>query len=536
VINPAIVKKLRYFAVFIFAFFWVQGTTIWFFADSLIWLTGCDRGSDYGSRTLHWIIEYDRGTGIPINNFYWGLGYGSESFSRAAGRTIEKISWDLANNCRETGKLLEMVGRESGTRIRQEAIDLGEAVRSSLRDLAFGIFYGMENGLRAVGEGLRNAGYAARDYCYEKGKPMKSFFEKGNKKMTAFRDTMENLKKYLKTQSQSLGTGFRAYVENLMYNLAFEVKSGSIGSTMSGGTLEIEFTDPIDMTTDEFRNIYVLDRASCEIIIISREGKFIKRFGKKGSADGCFEKPSGLFMAEDGRLFVADTGNKRVQIFNRKGDLVGILGSKTDTEEVDFEGPLDVAVMRSGNIVVSDSSNKLFLLDSRGVLIKCIGQKGGAKGEFRNPVSIDCGKLNDTIYVADRENNRVQVLDKDGEVIMMLERTGFGGRLVRPNSVFVHNSGIIFVGDEGRPPLHNFFPNGSYMGGVGRFGKSVNEPWEFYKPRAIAVSLNLTISILDSSLRKVRVFKLSWDPPDDRPDFSILPDFGNCDSRSDDSL
>lgn len=83
------------------------------------------------------------------------------------------------------------------------------------------------------------------------------------------------------------------------------------------------FNQPSDVITAPNGDIFVADghggNSNARIVKFTRDGKFIKAWGKKGSAPGEFDTPHGLAMDSRGRLFVADRNNNRIQIFDQEG-------------------------------------------------------------------------------------------------------------------------------------------------------------------------------------------------------------------------
>ncbi|MCK7476305.1 MAG: 6-bladed beta-propeller [Candidatus Moduliflexus flocculans] len=68
--------------------------------------------------------------------------------------------------------------------------------------------------------------------------------------------------------------------------------------------------------------IYIADSQDCAIKVFSRDGKFVRAFGRKGRGPGEFSFPSGVAAAGD-RVYVADKLNRRIQIFDHEGGLRG---------------------------------------------------------------------------------------------------------------------------------------------------------------------------------------------------------------------
>ena len=67
---------------------------------------------------------------------------------------------------------------------------------------------------------------------------------------------------------------------------------------------------------DENGHVYVADTGNKRIVVFDTEGTFITEFGEVGFGDGQFDEPSGLALDSDGNLYVADTWNQRIQVFS----------------------------------------------------------------------------------------------------------------------------------------------------------------------------------------------------------------------------
>ena len=97
----------------------------------------------------------------------------------------------------------------------------------------------------------------------------------------------------------------------------------TLGKPGVAGTTEDTFNQPSDVIVAPNGDIFVADGhggdSNARIVKFSKDGKFIKTWGKKGSAPGEFDTPHGLAFDSQGRLFVADRANSRIQIFDQDG-------------------------------------------------------------------------------------------------------------------------------------------------------------------------------------------------------------------------
>lgn len=63
--------------------------------------------------------------------------------------------------------------------------------------------------------------------------------------------------------------------------------------------------------------VFVVDKLSTNVKIFDQTGKFISQFGSKGTGEGQFKRPEDIAIDPQGRIFVCDTGNSRIQIFSK---------------------------------------------------------------------------------------------------------------------------------------------------------------------------------------------------------------------------
>jgi len=137
----------------------------------------------------------------------------------------------------------------------------------------------------------------------------------------------------------------------------------------------------------------------------------MRSVGCRGSEEGQFMFPQGLGLTEDGKLLVCDSGNHRVQVFDMMDDFnfVFQFGQRGDHDGL-FSEPLDAAVNRAGEILVSDSNHRIQVFNSKGVWLRTFGKMGGRNGSFRHPTSLVVDDEN-ALFVCDQGNRRIQVFD-----------------------------------------------------------------------------------------------------------------------------
>ena len=113
------------------------------------------------------------------------------------------------------------------------------------------------------------------------------------------------------------------------------------------------FNQPSDVVVAPNGDIFVADghgaASNARIVKFSKDGTFIKAWGKKGSGPGEFNVPHAIAMDSQGRIFVGDRANNRIQIFEPDGKFVA--------EWKDFGRPSDVAIDKNDMIYVNDTQS-----------------------------------------------------------------------------------------------------------------------------------------------------------------------------------
>ena len=203
----------------------------------------------------------------------------------------------------------------------------------------------------------------------------------------------------------------------------------TLGTTGSLGTSNTQFTHPIGVAVSAADNrIYVADQGNRRVQVFdgaSRNYDWIATLGttgSKGSSNTQFYAPRGVAVsAADNRIYVVDS-NHCVQVFDGTTgnyELIATLGTGSDgASNTQFNYPQGVAVSSTDNLIyVADYDNhrvQIFDGATRNYIatLGTTGSKGASNTKFNKPVSIAVSEADNRIYVADSNNNRVQVFDK----------------------------------------------------------------------------------------------------------------------------
>ena len=178
-----------------------------------------------------------------------------------------------------------------------------------------------------------------------------------------------------------------------------------------------EWSHVVGLGIDSHDRIYAYNRSDHSMIVLDTEGAVLKSWG-----EGQFGSAHHLFIAPDDTLFTTDIGNHTVRKWSTDGELLMTLGTPDQPAEPlsgePFNRPTDVAMAADGSLYISDGygNARVHHYTGDGQLIKSWGEPGSDPGQFVIPHSV-CLDAEGLVYVADRENSRVQVFTPDGEYI-----------------------------------------------------------------------------------------------------------------------
>ena len=249
------------------------------------------------------------------------------------------------------------------------------------------------------------------------------------------------------------------------------------------------------VAVDRNDNVYVFSRNDHPVMVFDRDGNFLRSWG-----EGQFVRPHGAFAGPDDSIWLTDDAAHVVRKYDLTGRLLLTLG-QAGTPSAFLSGQpfnrcTNVAIGLQGEIYVSDGYKNAaihkFAPDGR--LMKSWGRPGYRPGEFALPHDIACDR-DGLLYVADRENYRIQIFD--GEGVWQGEWT----EVFRPLGICAVEMGgekrfVVAVGAPGVGPISDWSGMGPFvciLDETGRClarlgdGKPGNGPGQFISPHGIAV-------------------------------------------------
>jgi len=208
-------------------------------------------------------------------------------------------------------------------------------------------------------------------------------------------------------------------------------------------------------------------------------------FGYGEFSNGQFVNPYAIAVASGGTVYVADTGNSRVQAFTSSGAYITKWGGLL---------PYGVAVAPNGTVFVTDqSADRVQYFSANGAYLGEWGTSGSGNGQFDNPVGIGIA-TGGSVYVVDSGNHRVQYFTSAGAYLGEWGSMGVSdGQFINPRGLGVAPDGSVYVSQSGR--VQYFDAAGGFLG-----------KWTMDTPEGISVASDGTVYVVETFNHTIKLF------------------------------
>ncbi len=336
------------------------------------------------------------------------------------------------------------------------------------------------------------------------------------------------------------------YAEGTRENFASQQIIGSGVGTEPG-----QLSFPRNMAVAADGTTYVADSGNHRIQVFAPDGSFLRQWGSScelyaeglpGCADpdgdgplqvgdGQMREPWGIAIGPNGNVYVADTWNHRIVVFDSEGNFLrkwGVFattGGEAIGSEGGFWGPRAIAIDAAGNVYVTDTGNKrIQVFDAQGTFLTQYGGGGVVEGRFDEPAGLAIvprpeGQPGGVLYVADTWNRRIQKLEAafgdvlsgsgegDGLVISFLKEWPVEGwssqSVVNKPFVAVDSTGTVYATDPEGYRVVVFDSEGAFKATFGIYGSDAQS---FALPNGIAIGPDDLVYVADADNHRVMVF------------------------------
>src|SRR5215208_1570577 len=278
----------------------------------------------------------------------------------------------------------------------------------------------------------------------------------------------------------------------------------------SVGSGDGQLKNPHSIDVDPFGYVYVADSGNNRIQKFTADGKFITKWGSEGAENGQFKglhevsvDPSGKFV------YTVELGNHRIQKFTADGKFITKWGYEQTGGRGALRNPHQIAVDSSGNLYLPDKGgSEVLKFDSNGKLVTKWGSEGTDNSQFKTPhgVAIDS---KDNIYITDMDNFRVQKFDNKGNFITKWRSEGLGdGQFsqVTPGIDIDYPFDYVYIIDKENSVVQKFTADGKF---ITKWRSEGNNDGQFKMPEDIAVNSKTgDVYITDTGNSRIQVFSI----------------------------
>ena len=270
-------------------------------------------------------------------------------------------------------------------------------------------------------------------------------------------------------------------------------------------------------------DLYIADSRNHRILHIAADGSLLNQWGTfadilKGAAPlGTFNEPWGVAVGPDGSVYVTDTWNHRIQKFTKDGNPIKSWGqygqpvAESPESASYLWGPRGIAVDANGKVFVADTGNKrIVVFDQDGNYVTEFGSGGFDPGKFDEPVGVAIAPSG-TVYVTDTWNQRVQAFAPDATgkfyvpTIQWDVNGWFGQSLDNKPFIAVGVNEHVFITDPEGYRVIEFAPDGKFIRTWGAFG---NGPEEIGLASGIAIDKLGFIWVTDAGNNRILRYRL----------------------------
>ena len=271
------------------------------------------------------------------------------------------------------------------------------------------------------------------------------------------------------------------------------------------GSLPGQLQNPRAIATDSKGNVYVADTGNARIQKFDPEGKFLLEFGNTGSPLMVLQEPNGIAVDDSGAIYVIDVGTHNMSKFAPDGTFL----ARYHGADSGFYGPRDIAVGPNNQLYIVDQGrSRIAKFDPATETFPLVwGTPGSGEGQFSEATGITVA--DNLVFVADRGNGRIQVFDLNGNFVRQWEvRSWQKAPTEYPDVSLDPEKKIIYTSSKSTNEILMFDLNGNALGSLDGQGDD-----KFEGPTSLAlVSANGMRRLYVLNTERARVLAIGLEP------------------------
>ena len=251
------------------------------------------------------------------------------------------------------------------------------------------------------------------------------------------------------------------------------------------------------------RRIYVSDTGNQRVQVFDYDGNPLGKFGQPGRGKGNFRFPYGLAVDGQGQVYVADLYNGCISVFSPDGQFLRYFGEKDPSEEI-IRGPAGMALVGDRVYVTDVRRSQVLVFSLDGRLLREIGKPGTKPGQLQSPNAVAVS--GNRVYAVDTGNDRVEVFSTDGQFIEEFNgtQTKDESLLVNPRGIAFDGRGVLYVVSNLTNHVHGFDRDGKT---VFSFGSPGADDGNFYLPNGLTIDDQGRVYVTDTGGGRVVVYQ-----------------------------
>jgi RHS repeat-associated protein len=303
--------------------------------------------------------------------------------------------------------------------------------------------------------------------------------------------------------STTVATAASSVVPENVFPPTYSTSFGSAGTTE--GKFKSPSYDAVSEVKGETEKLYVTDTGNNRVEVFNLSGGYLSEFGSTGTEDGEFKEPTGIMTIPAvekgyrGYEWIADSGNKRIDEYggshlysSAASESAGALGGMSGN----YVGGVDAAnsyVARNGAYpfqLLQWYPTKLYVSEQ-------YGEVGKGKGQVKEPADLVWDYVAESMYIADTGNNRVQEEESGNS---FGEAGSKAGQFKEPKGIATDSYGNLWVVDTGNDRVEGFTSAGKFITEIGTKGEGAAQ---FKEPIGIAIDGSNNLYVVDRGNNRV---------------------------------